>query len=301
MLLGTAGEVLVALTDETWFPERQIPCIDERGTSDLWIVPSCILADRCPEQQQSRIPYGYGKDIPTFQMDAFSLTLMPVPGVLTRWSNWEDEIGIHQRPDYPRLGLMGGAAPTGGRVSGSESGPSGGGKSMAGIRAYDHGHSQPGGPSGGGKSMAAIRAFDRSLSQPGTTRHDMTKEEARAKIKQAILQSATDMVDRCSFTPGAVVALGPMGQAAKTVANIVHAGIHHEGKILDCGIKWLGPGYKEVAPGVYRSADGLRQYRMAKGDLQGRGKIPNHVHFEAFDTPASTKPIENLHVLIEKD
>jgi hypothetical protein len=149
--------------------------------------------------------------------------------------------------------------------------------------------------------MAAIRAFDRSLSQPGTTRHDMTKEEARAKIKQAILQSATDMVDRCSFTPGAVVALGPMGQAAKTVANIVHAGIHHEGKILDCGIKWLGPGYEEVAPGVYRSADGLRQYRMAKGDLQGRGKIPNHVHFEAFDTPASTKPIENLHVLIEKD
>jgi hypothetical protein len=35
--------------------------------------------------------------------------------------------------------------------------------------------------------------------------------------------------------------------------------------------RWLGPGYREIAPGVYRSADGLRQFRMTTRDL-----LPTH-------------------------
>jgi hypothetical protein len=35
----------------------------------------------------------------------------------------------------------------------------------------------------------------------------------------------------------------------------------------------LGKGYKEIAPGVYRSADGLKQFRMTDSDLLN--KVPH--------------------------
>ena len=66
---------------------------------------------------------------------------------------------------------------------------------------------------------------------------------------------------------------------------------------LNHGIKWLGAGYKEIAPGVFRSADGLRQFRMTAADLLGsHGKIGPHVHIEALDKFG--KVIENLHLPI---
>ena len=59
--------------------------------------------------------------------------------------------------------------------------------------------------------------------------------------------------------------------------------------------KWLGQGYREIAPGVFRSADGLRQFRMTPRDLlPTRGNIGPHVHFEALD--GAGKVIENLHL-----
>jgi hypothetical protein len=66
---------------------------------------------------------------------------------------------------------------------------------------------------------------------------------------------------------------------------------------LKHGIKWLGAGYKEIAPGVFRSADGLRQFRMMAADLLGfHGKVGPHVHIEALDKFG--KVIGNLHLLI---
>lgn len=46
----------------------------------------------------------------------------------------------------------------------------------------------------------------------------------------------------------------------------------------------MGAGYKEIAPGVFRSADGARQFRMTNADILGRhGDIGSHVHFEALN------------------
>jgi hypothetical protein len=67
------------------------------------------------------------------------------------------------------------------------------------------------------------------------------------------------------------------------------------GTALRSGEKWLGAGYREIAPGVFRSADGLRQFRMTTADLLPRhGNIGSHVHFEALDQAG--KVIENLHL-----
>jgi len=58
----------------------------------------------------------------------------------------------------------------------------------------------------------------------------------------------------------------------------------------------LGPGYREIAPGVFRSADGTRQFRMTTSDLTGRGmRGQPHVHFERID-PNTGKSLRNLHV-----
>jgi len=65
--------------------------------------------------------------------------------------------------------------------------------------------------------------------------------------------------------------------------------------VLGSAVKWLDAGYKEIAPGVYRSADGLRQFRMTASDIAGaHGSIGPHVHFEALD--ASGNVVENLHL-----
>lgn len=52
--------------------------------------------------------------------------------------------------------------------------------------------------------------------------------------------------------------------------------------VLAGALKWLGD-YNEIAPGVYRSTDGLRQFRMAPSDLAGTHGGGQHVHFEAFE------------------
>lgn len=57
----------------------------------------------------------------------------------------------------------------------------------------------------------------------------------------------------------------------------------------------LGKGYKEIAPGVFRSADGLKQFRMTDSDLLD--KVP-HVNIEIFDPGNLRKPTTNYHVPI---
>ena len=63
--------------------------------------------------------------------------------------------------------------------------------------------------------------------------------------------------------------------------------------------KWLGQGYREIAPGVFRSSDGLRQFRMTSRDLlPTHGNIGPHVHFES-PNPSGGPPLENLHLPIK--
>jgi len=70
---------------------------------------------------------------------------------------------------------------------------------------------------------------------------------------------------------------------------------------LTTGQKWLKSGYTELGnpgSGVYRSADGLRQFRMTNADIAGiHGgkpvKIGPHVHFEKF-SPTGEK-LKNIH------
>ncbi len=92
--------------------------------------------------------------------------------------------------------------------------------------------------------------------------------------------------------------LSPTASLTRGLGNITaHSAVGAEAA-LGSAQKWLGAGATEIAPGVFRSADGLRQFRMTASDLAGaHGAIGPHVHFEALD--AVGKVTENLHVPIK--
>ena len=64
---------------------------------------------------------------------------------------------------------------------------------------------------------------------------------------------------------------------------------------LEIGERFLGAGYKEIAPGVFRSTDGLRQFRMTDSDILD--KIP-HFNFEVFSPNNLKTSIKNYHMPI---
>lgn len=68
---------------------------------------------------------------------------------------------------------------------------------------------------------------------------------------------------------------------------------------LKAGEEFLGEGYKELGKnrGVFRSADGLRQFRMDQDSLAGNHwpHVP-HVHFEIFENPGDKRAFVNNHV-----
>jgi RHS repeat-associated protein len=67
--------------------------------------------------------------------------------------------------------------------------------------------------------------------------------------------------------------------------------------LLANGERWLGPGYREINPGVFRSADGRRQFRITDSDLAGHRGGPPHVHFESVG-PDGRILEENTRVLV---
>jgi RHS repeat-associated protein len=102
---------------------------------------------------------------------------------------------------------------------------------------------------------------------------------------------------------GAVVdGVAPLGQVLSREAymwegfgQVTHAGSIGADVALESGVKYLGPGYAESFPGVFRSKDGLRQFRMMDIDLIPKhGKIGPHVHFESLNPLGEI--IENNHV-----
>jgi hypothetical protein len=69
---------------------------------------------------------------------------------------------------------------------------------------------------------------------------------------------------------------------------------------LEAGQKWVGPGYQEIGKpgsGVFRSADGLRQFRIDPSSITGQHS-PNvpHVHLEGFSQPGAKRPSVNNHI-----
>jgi hypothetical protein len=74
----------------------------------------------------------------------------------------------------------------------------------------------------------------------------------------------------------------------------VHGGSATPEQALEQGEQWLGPGYREIAPGVYRSADNARQFRMTDSDLMAPDP---HVHFKAIG-PDGREIIENSHLYL---
>ena len=115
------------------------------------------------------------------------------------------------------------------------------------------------------------------------------QEEARGMHSEALSNSLAFFGLGMLDIPGEAAAVGQgLGNVAggTTTAEIA----------LAQGEKYLGSGYKEIAPGVYRSADGLRQFRMTASDLTDVRQGP-HVHFESI-SPDGRTIIENSHVKI---
>lgn len=103
------------------------------------------------------------------------------------------------------------------------------------------------------------------------------------------------------LTAGESAQAGGARLAREGFGNIGSHGPMEPNAALGNGLRWLGQGYREVGPsgsGVFRSADGLRQFRLTSGDLLGHRGGPSHVHFEALDQFGNVT--ENLHINLSK-
>ncbi len=69
-------------------------------------------------------------------------------------------------------------------------------------------------------------------------------------------------------------------------------------KGLELAEKFLKPGYTEIAPGVFRSSDQLRQFRMTTSDITGAHGPGPHFNFEIFNQLNLNKAVTNYHVSI---
>ena len=65
---------------------------------------------------------------------------------------------------------------------------------------------------------------------------------------------------------------------------------------LDIGQSWLGTGYREIANGVFRSADKLRQLRMTDRDLKPVNDLP-HFNLETIGEDGRNA-VQNLHLYL---
>jgi hypothetical protein len=79
--------------------------------------------------------------------------------------------------------------------------------------------------------------------------------------------------------------------------------ILNQDEAMEVGIRWLGKGYKEIGKpgsGVYRSADGLRQFRIDKNSLTGNhAPYEPHVHLEKVLDNGKTI-ISRNHIIIKR-
>lgn len=75
--------------------------------------------------------------------------------------------------------------------------------------------------------------------------------------------------------------VGKVGKVGKVVREF-EGGALAAHEALNAAEQWLGKGYREISNGVFRSADGARQFRMTVNDLVKDVRKGPHVHFEAI-------------------
>jgi RHS repeat-associated protein len=96
----------------------------------------------------------------------------------------------------------------------------------------------------------------------------------------------------------AIIPFGDVGKVgrlgAKTLQLTSKARTAEKG--LEIGGRFLGNGYREIAPGVFRSADNLRQFRMTDSDILNNTP---HFNFEIFGPNNLRTPIKNYHMPIK--
>ena len=86
------------------------------------------------------------------------------------------------------------------------------------------------------------------------------------------------------------------GKALKGLGN-VFSGRASVDAVLRGAERWLGPAYREISPGIFRSTtDSSRQFRMADVDITHNNGP--HAHFESIG-PDGRKIVENGHVYFE--
>jgi hypothetical protein len=116
---------------------------------------------------------------------------------------------------------------------------------------------------------------------------------ARAETEKFLADTAKNIAIASVFATMGRAA--PKASTTNGFGNIGSHGPVSPATALAGAEKFLGAGYKEIAPGIFRSADGLRQFRMTPRDLlPTHGNIGPHVHFEALNKAG--KVIENLHL-----
>ncbi len=87
--------------------------------------------------------------------------------------------------------------------------------------------------------------------------------------------------------------------AGATQRNLTSSYTLSADEALTAGQRWVGEGYTELGKpgsGVFRSADGLRQFRMDSNSLMGNHApgVP-HVHLETY-APGARVPTVNNHI-----
>jgi hypothetical protein len=74
----------------------------------------------------------------------------------------------------------------------------------------------------------------------------------------------------------------------------------NDDEALDVGVEFLGGGYRELGrpgSGVFRSQDGLRQFRIDETSLAGTHRPwQPHVHLQIFPHPTARREIVNNHI-----
>jgi len=105
----------------------------------------------------------------------------------------------------------------------------------------------------------------------------------------------------CPGAPKAIVppvGATPSPPTGKGLGDIGSHGPVDPGVALRSAERWVGQGYKEIAPGVFRSSHELRQFRMTTSDLiPTHGNVGPHVHFEALNSAGNV--VENLHLPVQ--
>jgi ELWxxDGT repeat protein len=97
--------------------------------------------------------------------------------------------------------------------------------------------------------------------------------------------------------PGGVIGAGEGIAAQAFLKALEKLGPTEANTALGLALRWLGSAYTEIAPGVFRSKDGLRLFRMNTNCLLGKHGGGPHVNFELFNEAGER--LKNVHLLLK--